>query len=139
MHVSWSWKCKWNLTEVSSHDEAISALKKNCLITLQHGPLSARGELQSHPLAGHAQACGRLTKGGWAAGPDGTYRDHWCFQRRKKKPFSRVIFVLRATLIFQYRSTEDPRIVRVILAPKPCNFRRIAKKKRSHANLSTDT
>ena len=62
---------KWNLTEVSSHDEASSALreKKNCLLTLQHGPLSARRELQSHPLAGQAQACGRLTKGGSAGGP----------------------------------------------------------------------
>ena len=29
---------------------------------LQHGHLSARRELQSHPLAGQAQACGRLTK-----------------------------------------------------------------------------
>ena len=72
-----------DLTEVSSHDEAISALKKNCLITLQHEPLSARGELQSHPLAGQAQACGRLTKGGWAGGPDGTYRDHWYSHCRK--------------------------------------------------------
>ena len=60
---------------------------------LQHGPLSARTELQSHPLAGQAQACGRLTKGGWAGGPEGTYRDHWCF-RRMKKTFSRVILVL---------------------------------------------
>ena len=42
------------------------------------------------------------------------------------------------TFIFLYRSTEDPRIVRVILAPKPCNFRCI-EKKRSHANLSTNT
>ena len=74
-----------NLTEVSSHDETGSALKKkNCLITLQHGPLSARGELQSHPLAVQAQACGSFTKGGWAGGPDGTYRDHWCLHRRKK-------------------------------------------------------
>ena len=35
---------------------------------MQHRPLSARGELRSHPLAGQAQACGRLTKGGWAGG-----------------------------------------------------------------------
>ena len=35
-------KWKWNLTEVSSHDETGSALKKNYLITLQHGPQSAR-------------------------------------------------------------------------------------------------
>ena len=45
--------------------------------------LSARRELQSHPLAGQAQACGRLTKGGWARGPDGTYRDHWYSPCRK--------------------------------------------------------
>ena len=65
--------------------------------------------------------CGRLTKGGWAGGPDGTYRDHWCSQCRKK-PFSRVIFVLGAMLNFQHRSSGDPQFVRVILAPKPCNF-----------------
>ena len=57
---------------------------KKCMITSQHGPLSAHRELQSHPLAGQAQACGRLTKGGWAGGHDGTYRDHWCFHRREK-------------------------------------------------------
>ena len=39
--------------------------------------------------------------------------------------------MLGATLIFLYHSTEDPRIVRVILAPRPCNFRRIEKKKRA--------
>ena len=33
-------------------------------------------------------------------------------------------------LIFLYRSTGDPRIVRVILAPEPCNFHRFEK----HAN-----
>ena len=54
--------------------------KKKTAQQLQHGPLSARRELQSHPLAGQAQACGRLTKGGWAGGPDGTYRDPWCSQ-----------------------------------------------------------
>ena len=36
--------------------------KKNYPFTLLHGPLSARGELQSHPLAGQAQACGRTTQ-----------------------------------------------------------------------------
>ena len=66
---------------------------------LQHEPPSSRRELQSHPLAGQAQACGRLTKGGKAGGPDGTYRDHWCFHRRKKKPFSHVILVLEAMSI----------------------------------------
>ena len=30
--------------------------------SMQHGPLSARGELQSHPLAGQAQACGHPTQ-----------------------------------------------------------------------------
>ena len=76
------WKWKWNLTE-SSHDEAGSALQKKTAHFLQHGPLSARRELQSHPLAGQAQACERLTKGGWAGGPDGTYRD-WCSPLRTK-------------------------------------------------------
>ena len=90
---------------------------------LQHGPLSARRELQSHPLAGQAQACGRLTKSGRAGGPDGTFRDHWCSHcRKKEKPFSRVILVLGTMLIFLYRSTGDPRIVHVILAPEPCNL-----------------
>lgn len=46
----------------------------------------------------------------------------------KKKPFSHVILVLGAMLTFLYRSTEDPRIVRVILAHKPCNFHRREKK-----------
>ena len=32
-------------------------------------------------------------------------------------------------LIFQYRSTGDPQLVRVILAPEPCNFHRIVVKK----------
>ena len=36
--------------------------KKNYPFTLLHGPLSARGERQSHPLAGQAQACGRPTQ-----------------------------------------------------------------------------
>ena len=53
--------------------------------------------------------------------PDGTYRDHWCSHCRKK-PFSRVTLVLGAMLIFLYRSTGDPRIVRVILAPEPMQF-----------------
>ena len=48
-----------------------------------------------------------------------------------EKTFSRVILVLGAMLIFQYRSTGDPQFVRVILAPKSCNFHRI--EKRSHA------
>ena len=55
----------------------------------------------------------------------------------EKKPFSHVTLVLEATSLFLYRSTGDPRIVRVILAPKPCNFHRI--EKGSHPNLSTNT
>ena len=47
----WKWKWKWNLTEVTSHDEAGSALRKKTADHLQHGPLSARGELES-ALAG---------------------------------------------------------------------------------------
>ena len=39
-----------------------------------------------------------------------------------KKPFSRVILVLGTMLIFLYRSTGDPQIVHVILAPEPCKF-----------------
>ena len=38
---------------------------------------SARGELQSLPLAGQVQACGRLHTGGRSGGPDGTCRGHW--------------------------------------------------------------
>ena len=46
--------------------------------------------------------------------------------------------MLGATLVFLYRSTDDPRIVRVILAPKPCNFRRVEKKKRAMPNVLGD-
>ena len=54
-----SWECQY-------HEEAVSAQN--------YGPifvacaLSARKKHQSHPLAGQAQACGRLTK---ADGPEG--------------------------------------------------------------------
>ena len=41
---------------------------------MQHGPLSARGELQSHPLAGQAQACGRPTQ---VEGPGGRWHLSW--------------------------------------------------------------
>ena len=49
---------------------------------MQHGPLSARGDLQSHPLAGQAQACGHPTQVGV---PDGTCRGHWLIPLLKKK------------------------------------------------------
>ena len=68
--------------------------------SLWHVLLSARSELHSHPLAGQAQACGRLTK---AEGPDGTYRDHWWLQLEK---FSRVILALGAMLDLLHRATQ---------------------------------
>ena len=106
---------------VTSHDETGSALQQK---KTAQWTLSARRELQSHPLAGQAQACGRLAKGAWARGPDGTYRDHWCSHCKKKLSHASSLW-LGAMLMFQYRSTGDPRIVRVILAPQPCNFHRI--------------
>ena len=45
--------------------------KKNYPTTSQYGPLSALIELQSHPLAGQAQACERLVRR-MGRGPDGT-------------------------------------------------------------------
>ena len=70
---------KWNgiSRESQHHDEANSA--RNCKPTLRHGPLSARGELQSHLLTGQAQACWRLTRRK-GRGPDGTCRGHWQLQ-----------------------------------------------------------
>ena len=44
-----------------SHNQEFT-LKKNYTTTSQYGPLSARNEPQSHPLAGQAQACGRLIR-----------------------------------------------------------------------------
>ena len=51
--------------------------KKNYPTTSWNRPLSARNEHQSHPLAGQAQACGRLIRR-MDRGPDGTCWDHWC-------------------------------------------------------------
>ena len=58
---------EWNgiSRESQYHDVANSA--RNCKPTLWRRALSARGEPQSHPLAGQAQACGRLTQ---AEGPE---------------------------------------------------------------------
>ena len=108
--------------------------KKNCPVVAAW-TLSARRELQSHPLAGQAQASGRFTEGGWMEGPIVTL-----VFSLLKKPFSRVIVVLGTMLIFEYRSTEDPRIVRVILTPEPRNFHRIEKKKKKKVmpDLSTN-
>ena len=47
------------------------AEKKNYPTTSWYRPLSARNEHQSHPLAGQAQACGRLIRR-MDRGPDGT-------------------------------------------------------------------
>ena len=53
-----------------SHNQEL-ILKKHYPTTSQYRPLSARSELQSHPLAGQAQACGRLIRR-MDRGPDGT-------------------------------------------------------------------
>ena len=52
-----------------SHNQEL-ILKKHYPTTSQYGPLSARSELQSHPLAGQTHACGRLTRR-MDRGPDG--------------------------------------------------------------------
>ena len=64
---------------------------------MQHGPLSARGELQSHPLAGQAQACGHPTQVD-GPGPDGTCRGHWLIPLLTKKIdyISRFVHVILA-------------------------------------------
>ena len=47
----------------------LSKQKKKTTHSMQHGPLSARGELLSHPLAGQAQACGHPTQVDRPGGP----------------------------------------------------------------------
>ena len=64
----------------------LSGKKKPTQQTSWHRPLSARNEHQSHPLAGQAQACGRLIRR-MDRGPDGTCRDHWLLLLLKKKFF----------------------------------------------------
>ena len=59
---------EWNLMEVSRLRSGRLSKQKKTTLSMQHGPLSARGELQSHPLAGKAQACGRPTQ---VDGPEG--------------------------------------------------------------------
>ena len=61
---------EWILMEVSQSQSGMHT-KKNYPTTSQYGPLSARNEPQSHPLAGQAQACGRLIRR-MDRGPDGT-------------------------------------------------------------------
>ena len=67
--------------ESKYHDEANSS--RNCRPTLWHRPLSARGDLQSHPLVGPAQAFGRLTQAEGPEGPmapvatTGSYKKAW--------------------------------------------------------------
>ena len=65
---------------------------------MQHGLLSARGELQSHPLAGQAQACGRPTQVDGPGGPDGTCRGHCLIPLLKKEIdyISRFVHVILA-------------------------------------------
>ena len=64
-------KWKWILMEVSRLRSGRLSGKKNYPTTSWHRPLSARNEHQSHPLAGQAQACGRLIRR-MDRGPDGT-------------------------------------------------------------------
>ena len=59
---------EWNLMEVSKLRSGRLSKEKKTTHSMQHGPLSARGELQSHPLAGQAQACGHPTQ---VDGPEG--------------------------------------------------------------------
>ena len=68
---------EWILTEVSRLRSGRLSQKKNYPTTSWNRPLSARNEHQSHPLAGQAQACGRLIRR-MDRGPDGTCWDHWC-------------------------------------------------------------
>ena len=65
--------------------------KRNYPFTVQHGPLSARGERQSHPLAGQAQACGHPTQVEGPGGADGTCRGQWLIPLLKKTRFVHVI------------------------------------------------
>ena len=51
--------------------------KKNLPTSSRYGPLSARVERQSHPLAGQAQACGRPHRWMDTKGPDSTCRGRW--------------------------------------------------------------
>ena len=57
-----------------SQSQSGAHTKKNYPSTSQYGPLSARGELQSHPLAGQAQACGHLTQ---VDGPGARWHLSW--------------------------------------------------------------
>ena len=80
----------WNCVRAESHDVMMMMMememdshgglkvtirqtesKKNYPTTSWNRPLSARNEHQSHPLAGQAQACGRLIRR-MDRGPDGT-------------------------------------------------------------------
>ena len=55
--------------EVSRLRSGRLSKQKKTTHSMQHGPLSARGELQSHPLAGQAQACGHPTQVDGPGGP----------------------------------------------------------------------
>ena len=85
---------EWNLIDVSRlRSGRLSKKKKKTTHSMQHGIVSARGELQSHPLAGQAQACGRSTQVDGPVRPDGTCRGHWLIPLLKKK---RLHFSIRA-------------------------------------------
>ena len=113
---------EWIFMEVSRIRSGRLSGKKNYPFTLLHGPLSARGERQSHPLAGQAQACGRPTQGGGAGGPDGTCRGHWLIPLLKKKKFDSCMSSLRLSMLFFSVSLQAKtlEIMFVVLAQGPC-------------------
>ena len=89
---------------------------------MQHGPLSARGELQSHPLAGQAQACGRATQVDGPGGPmapvvaTGWYH---CSKKKLTTFLDSCMSSLRLSMLFF--SVSLKRIMFVIPTQGPCS------------------
>ena len=93
--------------------------------SMQHGPLSAHGELQSHPLAGQAQACGHTTQ---VDGPGARWHLSWPLadttaQKKKTTFLDSCMSSLRLSMLFFSVSfkREIPRIMFVILTQRPCS------------------
>ena len=106
------WKWKWNLTEVTSHDETGSALQKKLPISGSMDPRVLVESFNRTRWLDKLRPSGASQK---ADGPEG--------------PMAPIVttgvLITRhpcagATIIFLYRSTEDPRIVRVSLAQGSC-------------------
>ena len=114
-----TWKRKWNITglSVSRRGSLSTKLRAN------HCG-SARSEL--HPLAEQAQARGRLTKAEGPEGPMAPIVTTGGYNVRKMLA-RHSCTVAHANLLCIVQ--QKNRIVRVILVPGPCNFRRIEKKK----------